>query len=110
MRLPRPRLPRRRRRSTPEEPPRRRPPRFVRIRDLFEDFRHALARALGRVGRSLRGAFGLIALSFRRRTALVALVLIAYAVVHWVAVPGVPCSISAAKECPPSDDAIALVP
>jgi Protein of unknown function (DUF3352) len=107
----------------------------VRIRDLFEDLRHALTRTLGRVGRLLRGALGLIAipllaagrfirrighavsdfwfrrsLSFRRRTAAVALVLIAYAVVRWVAVPGVPCSISAAKECPPSDDAIALVP
>src|SRR3954452_18199383 len=115
MRLPRPRLPRFRRRSTAEGPPRKRPPRFVRIRDLLEDARHAVARRLRRVGRALRNALGLIAipflaagrvarrgghaisdfwfrrsLSFRRRTAVVALVLIAYAVIRWVAVPGVP--------------------
>jgi hypothetical protein len=33
-----------------------------------------------------------------------------YAVVKFAPVPGVPCEISAAKECAPSDDAIAFVP
>ena len=48
-------------------------------------------------------------LAFRRRFAAVLLVLGLYAVFRLVALPGVPCEISPAKECPPTDDAIALV-
>jgi hypothetical protein len=46
----------------------------------------------------------------RVRILAVAGVVALYAVVKFAPVPGVPCQISAAKECAPSDDAIAFVP
>lgn len=68
------------------------------------------AAALGRDRGALRGAWMRRSLSFRRRSAAVALVLALYAVLTLVALPGVPCSVSAAKDCPPTDDAITLIP
>lgn len=46
----------------------------------------------------------------RRRALAVLGVLVLYAIVKFVAVPGVPCQISAAKECAPGDDTVRLVP
>lgn len=46
----------------------------------------------------------------RIRAAAVAGVLLLYLVIKLVPVPGVPCGISAVKECPPGDDAVAFVP
>jgi hypothetical protein len=37
-------------------------------------------------------------------------VLVLYAVLRFVAIPGLPCELSPAKDCAPSDDAVALVP
>lgn len=63
-----------------------------------------------RAGGALRRAWLRHPPAFRRRAlALFALVAV-YAVVKLVPVPGVSCEISAVKECPPSDDAIAFVP
>ena len=44
------------------------------------------------------------------RIGAVAGVLVLYAVVKFIPIPGVPCQISAAKECAPPDEAVALVP
>ena len=46
----------------------------------------------------------------RIKIGAVAGVLLLYAVVKFVSIPGVPCGISAAKECAPGDDTVALVP
>jgi hypothetical protein len=46
----------------------------------------------------------------RKRALAVLGVLVLYAIVKFVAVPGVPCEISAAKECAPGDDTVKLVP
>ena len=46
----------------------------------------------------------------KRRTYAVAGVLVLYLIVKFLPVPGVPCEISAAKECAPSNDTIAYVP
>ena len=46
----------------------------------------------------------------RIRAGAVAGVLLLYLVIKFLPVPGVPCGVSAVKECAPGDDAIALVP
>ena len=46
----------------------------------------------------------------RRRIFAVAGVIVLYLVIKFLPVPGVPCEISAAKECAPSNDTIAYVP
>ncbi|MGZ5320827.1 MAG: DUF3352 domain-containing protein [Solirubrobacterales bacterium] len=46
----------------------------------------------------------------RIRAGAVAGVLLLYLVIKLVPVPGVPCGVSAVKECPPGDDAVAFVP
>ena len=46
----------------------------------------------------------------RARIGAVAAVLAVYALVKFVALPGVPCQLSAVKECAPPDDTIVLVP
>jgi Protein of unknown function (DUF3352) len=46
----------------------------------------------------------------RRRIFAVAGVVVLYLIVKFLPVPGVPCEISAAKECAPSNDTIAYVP
>ena len=47
---------------------------------------------------------------FRRRALAVAAVLLVYALIRFVPIPGVPCGLSAVKDCPSGDEAIALVP
>jgi hypothetical protein len=46
----------------------------------------------------------------RRRVIAVAGVLALYALLKFTPVPGVPCGVSAAKECPPGDDTVKVVP
>lgn len=46
----------------------------------------------------------------RISTYAVAGVIVLYLIVKFIPVPGVPCQVSAAKECPPSNDTIAFVP
>ncbi len=46
----------------------------------------------------------------RIRIGAVAGVLVLYSLIKFTALPGVPCQLSAAKECPPADETIALVP
>jgi hypothetical protein len=48
--------------------------------------------------------------TFRRRAAAVAGVLALYALIRFVPAPGIPCGVSAVKECDDGADAIALVP
>jgi hypothetical protein len=68
-----------------------------------------LVRIPRRVGRAISGFWFGRSLGFRRRSALVLLILALYAVIRFVSLPGVPCQLSPAEECPPSDDAVALV-
>ena len=49
-------------------------------------------------------------LAFRRRTVAVVAVLALYALIRFVPLPGLSCGLSPAKECAPTDSAIALVP
>jgi hypothetical protein len=70
----------------------------------------AAGRALRAAGRALRGFWFRRSLGFRRRFAAVLLVLALYSIFQLVALPGVPCDVSPAEQCPPTDDAIALVP
>ncbi len=46
----------------------------------------------------------------RTRSLAVVVIVALYAVIRFLPVPGVPCGISAAKECAPADHAVALVP
>jgi hypothetical protein len=48
--------------------------------------------------------------TFKLRLLAIAGVLVLYLIVKFVPVPGVPCEVSAAKECAPSNDTIAYVP
>jgi hypothetical protein len=66
-----------------------------------------LREGLGRLGNAL---WWDRSLAFRRRAAAVLLVLGVYALVRFVPLPGVPCEVSPAEECPAVDDAIELVP
>lgn len=111
-RLPRPRLPRPRRRD-PQRGRRLGPNLRSRLRtgvELLADFRWAAERFLRRLTRGLKGLWFNRSLAFRQRFALVVLVLGVYALFRFAALPGVPCQLSPAKECPPADDAIAFVP
>ncbi|MEK6277386.1 MAG: DUF3352 domain-containing protein [Actinomycetota bacterium] len=78
--------------------------------ETLDDLRWGLLRLLRRLGRGLRGLWFNRSLSFRRRSFAVVLVLAAYALIRLVPLPGLPCELSPTKQCPPSDDAIALVP
>src|SRR2546421_1179602 len=118
------------RRRSRDDPSGRRPARrrLRPVLEFFDDLGWAAGRALRRVLRGPAALFGALgawvtgipaafsrfwfgrSLSFRRRTALVLLVLAAYALIRFVSVPGVPCSISTAKDCPPADHAASLVP
>jgi hypothetical protein len=85
-------------------------PRPRRTTETLADARWGLARLPRRIWRGIRGLWFNRSLTFRRRSALVALILALYLVVRFVSVPGLPCELSPAEECPPSDDAVALVP
>jgi hypothetical protein len=66
--------------------------------------------ALARAGRRLAGRWAALPEATRRRAIAVAAILCLYSVVKFAPVPGVPCQVSAAKECSPPNDAVALVP
>jgi hypothetical protein len=63
-----------------------------------------------RAEKPLRGFWGRRSRSTQVRVGIVAALLLLYAVVKFIPVPGIPCSISAAKECAPSDHTLAMVP
>jgi Protein of unknown function (DUF3352) len=69
-----------------------------------------IGRWLRKSGRDWRDWWMQCSRATRVRILAVAGVVALYAVVKFAPVPGVPCQISAAKECAPSDDAIAFVP
>lgn len=86
-----------------------------RLRELAEDLRFLVARVSRRAPGSPRGAGRRLrrfwlgrSLTFRRRSAAVAVVLVAYLALKSVA-PAMPCGLPGG-ECPQRDDAIALVP
>lgn len=85
--------------------------------ELLQGLGHLIGRIVGRIGRTflglgraLRGIWFRRSLRFRRRFAAVLLVLGLYVLFRAVALPGVPCDVSPAEECPPGDDAIGFVP
>jgi hypothetical protein len=95
--------------------PRPRPPRKAlgAVGTAFRAIGRALRRILGifpAAARAIRRFWFGRSLAFRRRFAAVLLVLGLYVVFRLVALPGVPCEVSPAKECPPTDDAIGFVP
>jgi hypothetical protein len=82
-----------------------------RVSELWEDLRWGSRRALGRLGAD--GSPSVDARRvYRRRRAAAAIVLILalFAIYRFVPVPGLPCDVSPAKTCVPTDHAIALVP
>lgn len=88
----------------------------MRLRELAEDLRFALARLAKRApggprgaARRLRRAWFGRSLAFRRRSVAVLAVLALYALLK-LAGSGAPCDDTPSGECPPPDEAIALVP
>lgn len=67
-------------------------------------------RLLRRIGAGLVGLWTNRSRGTKIRIVAVAAVLAAWALIRFTAIPGVPCQYSDAKECPPGDDAVALVP
>jgi len=67
-------------------------------------------RRLKRAGKALAHWWSRRSRATRRRIFAVAGVAVLYLIVKFLPVPGVPCEISAAKECAPSNDTIAYVP
>jgi Protein of unknown function (DUF3352) len=79
--------------------------------ELWEDLRWGSRRALGRLGADgTRAADARRVYRRRRQAALIVLALGLYAIYRFVPVPGLPCEVSPAKTCVPTDHAIALVP
>jgi Protein of unknown function (DUF3352) len=129
-RLPRPKLPRRKGSKpapsspppSPPEPPPPGPPkppkglwsRFTtRLRAPYYGARAKLRRAWRWLKQPFRAGVGLWtkrSRATRIRILAVAVVAALYAVIRFAPVPEVPCEISAAKECAPTDGAIAFVP
>ena len=82
-----------------------------RLAELWEDLRWGSRRALGRLGADgTQSADARRVYRRRRQAAVIVLVLALYAVYRFVPVPGLPCDVSPAKTCVPTDHAIALVP
>ncbi|MEK6252568.1 MAG: DUF3352 domain-containing protein [Actinomycetota bacterium] len=82
-----------------------------RLVELWEDLRWGSRRALGRLGaEGTRSADTRRVFRRRRQAAVIVLVLALYAIYRFVPVPGLPCEVSPAKTCVPTDHAIALVP
>lgn len=87
------------------------------VREKLPAVQWTARRAGGRIAELVRRVGGWLAELWlgrsrgtRIRIVAVAAVLALYSVVKFAAVPGVPCEVSAAKECPPADRAIDLVP
>jgi uncharacterized protein DUF3352 len=117
--LRRPTLPRPRRLRRPSLPKPPRPPgdlwfRFItRIRAIFYWIREKAqiaGRALRRAGEATVDWWATRSPATKERIFAVAGIVAVYAVVKFVPVPGVPCQVSAAKECAPQNDTIAYVP
>lgn len=69
------------------------------------------ARRLARsVGDAISGTWFAIPLAVRQRLAAGAVLVASVALVVFVLIPAAPCSVPGGDRCPPSDDAIALVP
>jgi hypothetical protein len=82
-----------------------------RVAELWEDLRWGSRRALGRLGADgSPSADARRAYRRRRQAVAIVLVLALYAIYRFVPVPGLPCEVSPAKTCVPTDHAIALVP
>jgi hypothetical protein len=82
-----------------------------RVSELWEDLRWGSRRAMGRLGADgSQSADGRRVYRRRRQAAAIVLVLALYAIYRFVPVPGLPCDVSPAKTCVPTDHAIALVP
>ena len=125
--LPRPRLPwRRRSRPTPPvppiPPPAKPPPKpsrglwfrlVTRLRAIRYWIREKARIGWGAFRRPVDGLaywWSKRSPSTRRRIYAIAGVVVLYLIVKFISVPGVPCQISEAKECAPSNDTIAFVP
>jgi hypothetical protein len=67
-------------------------------------------RAVAAAVRSLAARWSALSAATKRRTFAIAGLLVLYGVLKFAPVPLVPCSVSAYKECPPPNDAVALVP
>lgn len=80
-----------------------------RLREIWEDVRWGVRRAIDRIGGG-DPADPKRVFRRRRRMAVGAIVVALVCLFVFVPVPGVPCGVSPAKECVPSDDAIDLVP
>ncbi len=81
-----------------------------RFRYLFEDIGYATRRVPVRAGSRIRDAWFDISPNVRRRLGWLAAIA-AVGVVVWLAlVPNLPCQVPGGDRCPPSDDAIGLVP
>ena len=82
-----------------------------RLVELWEDLRWGSRRALGRLGaEGTRSADTRRVYRRRRQAAAIVFALALYAIYRFVPVPGLPCEVSPAKTCVPTDHAIALVP
>ena len=82
----------------------------TRVRAVGYWIREKAQVAGGRLARALAAPWTGRSPETRRRVGAVAAVVLLYAIVKFVPVPGVPCQLSAAKECAPEDAAIAQVP
>ena len=82
-----------------------------RVVERWEDLRWGSRRALGRLGADGSPSADARRVYRRRRAAaVIVLVLALFAIYRFVPVPGLPCDVSPAKTCVPTDHAIALVP
>ncbi len=82
-----------------------------RVVELWEDLRWGSRPALGRLGADGSPSADARRVYRRRRAAaVIVLVLALFAIYRFVPVPGLPCDVSPAKTCVPTDHAIALVP
>jgi Protein of unknown function (DUF3352) len=80
------------------------------VLELLDDIFYVAGRLRRRLFRRAAEMWRARGAPFRRRAALVALILAAYVAVRAVSLPELPCEVPLGDECPPGDDAIALVP
>jgi Protein of unknown function (DUF3352) len=80
------------------------------VLERFDDLVYVVGQAFRRLGRRVSAVWGGGGPGLRRRAALVALVLAAYAAVRLISLSDLPCEVPLGSDCPPGDDAIALVP
>jgi hypothetical protein len=78
--------------------------------EYLDDVVYVVGQFFRRLARRVAGLWRRRNPSFRRRAALVALVIAAYAAIRLVSLPDLPCEVPLGSDCTPADDAIALVP